>query len=91
MRYYHININIIYKIFETLILVEIFYNFLHTLRFTGKEKFTMKNELFDMMLYISSVQQNSAEFCDKLKTMNVEDVYRYYNILKQKTDQKGTR
>ena len=77
--------------FETLILVELFYNFLQILRFTGKEKFTMKNELFDMMLYISSVQQNSAEFCDKLKTMNVEDVYRYYNILKQKTDQKGAR
>ena len=77
--------------FETLILVELFYNFLQILRFTGKEKFTMKNELFDMMLYISSVQQNSAEFCDKLKTMNVEDVYRYYDILKQKTDQEGAR
>lgn len=51
----------------------------------------MKNELFDMMLYISSVQQNSAEFCDKLKTMNVENVYRYYDILKQKTDQIRTR
>lgn len=51
----------------------------------------MKNELFDMMLYISSAQQSHTEFCDKLQTMSVEDVYRYYEMLRQKapTRQKG--
>ena len=43
----------------------------------------MKNELFDMMLYISSSQKSHAEFCDRLKTMTVEDVYRCYELLKQ--------
>lgn len=45
----------------------------------------MKNELFDMMLYISSSQKSHAEFCDRLKTMTVEDVCRCYELLKQNT------
>ena len=47
----------------------------------------MKNELFDMMLYISSVQQSHTEFCDKLKTMSVEDVHRYYEVLRRRSSQ----
>lgn len=50
----------------------------------------MKNELFDMMLYISSAQQSHTEFCDKLKTMSVEDVYRYYEILRHRSSQMQT-